>query len=368
MEKLKKFVKNETVLIISALLAIGSMLIITPNAGYMDYLNLKVLTLLFCLMASVAGFQSAGLFDRAAQGIAKSRCSAKVAGIALILICFFSSALITNDVALITFVPFTIGLLGTQDYKRLISVIVLETVAANLGSVITPIGNPQNLFIYTQYDVPVSNFMQTVLPLGAISLAMIMLCAVFMIKKGGTIESANGEIAKMNAFSAVRYAVIFIISILAVLGIVDYRITLAATVLILLIFDRKLFAKIDYSLLITFVCFFIFVGNLGQIEAVGRFISEIMSGRELLLSALVSQIISNVPAAAMLSAFTQEWRELLLGVNIGGLGTPIASMASIISLRLYAASDSAKRGRYIGVFLAVNFAMLAVLLCIYAII
>ncbi len=349
----------------SALLAVGSMFAVPPDAAYADYINYSVLILLFCLMAAVAGLQAAGVFERISQAVSKSRIGTKGTGLLLILICFFSSALITNDVALITFVPFTIGLLGTKDKRTLISVIVLETVAANLGSVITPIGNPQNLFIYTQYGVPFSDFMASVLPLGAISLVLIIFCWLLFVPKNTASAETAESTAPLKAFQIVRCTAIFVLSILSVLGIVHCVVTLVLTLLILLIFDRRLFARIDYSLLLTFVCFFVFVGNLGRIEAVESFVSSVVSGKELLTGALASQGISNVPAAAMLAGFTDNWQELLLGVNIGGLGTPIASMASLISMRLYNSSENAAKGRYLIIFSAVNFVLLAVLLGIY---
>lgn len=365
MSKIKAFLSSEAVLILSALLAVGSMFIVPPDSLYSGYINYSVLTLLFCLMAAVAGLKAAGVFGRISQAVSKSRLGTKGTSLVLILLCFFSSALITNDVALITFVPFTIGLLGTKDKKLLISVIVLETVAANLGSVITPIGNPQNLFIYTQYSVPFSDFMASVLPLGAISLVLIIFCWLLLVPKSTLSTEQTDSAVSLSAFQIVRCAVIFVLSILSVLGVLDYRITLALTLIILIIFDRRLFGKIDYSLLLTFVCFFVFVGNLGRIEAVESFISSVVSGRELLTGAISSQAISNVPAAAMLAGFTDNWQELLLGVNIGGLGTPIASMASLISMRLYNSSENAAKGRYLLVFSTVNFVLLAVLLGIY---
>ncbi len=365
MSKIKAFISSEAVLILSALLAVGSMFAVPPDKLYAHYINYSVLILLFCLMAAVAGLQAAGVFSRIADSVSRSGLGKKGKSLLLILICFFSSALITNDVALITFVPFTIGLLGCGDKRTLIAVIVLETVSANLGSVITPIGNPQNLFIYSQYAVPFSDFMRVVLPLGIISLALILICWLLLVPKVPASDEKNENDTPLHTFQIVRCTVIFILSILSVLGILDHIITLAATLVILLIFDRRLFGKIDYSLLLTFVCFFVFVGNLARIEAVEGFISSIVSGRELLTGALASQIISNVPAAAMLASFTENWQELLLGVNIGGLGTPIASMASLISMRLYNSSENASKGRYLLVFSAVNFILLIILLAIY---
>ncbi len=365
MSKLKAFIRSEAVLILSALLAIGSMFAVPPDTQYLGYINFSVLTLLFCLMAAVAGLQAAGVFSAVSAAVSRSRLGIKSTCLLLVLICFFSSALITNDVALITFVPFTIGLLGVGNSKTLIRVIVLETVAANLGSVITPIGNPQNLFIYSQYGVSLPEFSGVVLPLGAISLALILICWVLLIPRGDFSKQTFSDAKPIQKTQIIRCAVIFLLSILSVLNILDYRITLVAALIILVIFDRPLFKNIDYSLLLTFVCFFVFVGNLARIDAVSSFISSVVKDRELITGAVSSQIISNVPAAAMLASFTDNWKELLLGVNIGGLGTPITSMASLISLRLYGSSENSEKGRYLLIFSLLNFLLLFVLIIIY---
>jgi len=360
MEKLKHFAKKEAVLLVAAVLAIVSAFFVPPDGQYLSYLNLSVLAILFCLMAAVAGLGQAGVFDYLALAITRRAPGMKKLSLLLILACFFVSALITNDVALITFVPFTIQILGRGRY--LIPVIVLETVAANLGSLLTPIGNPQNLFLYTYYEMGIGEFFSVTLPLGGICLVLVLLCSFLLPRQEEALPEMAQTLPKMETFPLIRYCGMFLLSILSVLNILPWWICLLLVAAVMVAFDRKLFARIDYSLLITFVCFFVFVGNLSRIPAVGNFVSSCLVGREILVGALSSQVISNVPAATMLATFTQNSRELLIGVNVGGLGTLIASMASLISFRLYGASAQPQRGKYMAWFSAVNFSLLAILL------
>ena len=253
---------------------------------------------------------------------------------------------------------FTVALLGTEDKPRLIRAVVMETVAANLGSLSTPIGNPQNLLIYDTYGLGAGEFFSLSLPVAALCLVLTAGASLLLLKRGTDIApSAEGE--AMRKLPTFRAGLLFLLCVLTVLRVLDWRITLGVTVLEMLLFDRKLFGKIDWGLLVTFVGFFIFVGNLGRVDAVRGFVEALLEGRVMVTSAIISQAVSNVPAAAMLTAFTEDWKGLFLGVNLGGLGTLIASMASLISFRLYGAAPGADKGRYMLVFTLVNFALLA---------
>jgi len=357
---LKAFLKKNTVLAVAAALAVLSMFFVPPDGAYVSYINAHVLTVLFVLMASVSGFSAAGIFVKLSAALTRRTRSPRKLALMLVLLCFFLSALITNDVALITFVPFTLGLFGGG--RRAIPVVVMETVAANLGSLLTPIGNPQNLFLYSHYGLGLGEFFGAVWLLGAVCLVLVLGLTRALVKEGAPCESRSEEAVQATAFPLVRYGLMFLLGLLCVLNVLHWSLCLAVCLLMMLIFDRPLFRCVDYSLLLSFVAFFILVGNLGRMEAVQELIRSFVTGRELLAGALISQAISNVPAATMLAGFTGEWRQLLLGVNIGGLGTPIASMASLISLRLYGMAPGAEGGRYLAQFSAVNFALLAVLL------
>ncbi len=359
MKKLTAFLKSEAVLAVSLLLAVFSMFLQPPDREYLNYVNFEVLGLLFCLMAAVAGLGEAGLFRFLARQLTGLTKNAKLLSLLLVAVCFVLSAFVTNDVALLTFVPFTIGLLGTEDQPRLIGTITMETVAANLGSLSTPIGNPQNLLLYDAYGLGAGEFFSLSLPVAALCLVLTGVGCLVLLKKGADVAPAEGKTA-IDGKSAIRFGILFLLAVLTVLRVLDWRICLGITAAVLAVFDRKLFKKIDWGLLLTFIGFFVFVGNLSRLDAVRSFVEGLLTGRVMVASALVSQVVSNVPAAAMLSAFTQDWRGLFLGLNLGGLGTLIASMASLISFRLYGASRNSQKGRYFGIFTLVNFILLAV--------
>lgn len=366
MRRLFSFIKKEAVLCIASIAAMISMLAVPPDAAYGSYIDYSTLATLFSLMLVVAGLTSAGMFRVLISVLTRHVTSPRILILALTLTCFLLSALITNDVALITFVPFTIGLLGTSDHRRLIWTVVTETVAANLGSLLTPMGNPQNLFLYHYYDYTAPAFLREMFPLALLSLGCCLILA-FAVPRGTALTQvqAMGE-NDWHCRRAILWSVAFFLCVFCVAGFVPWWLCLALTSLVALCTERNLFVKVDYSLLLTFVSFFIFVGNVARIEPVSHWIRALLSGREMFVGALVSQVISNVPAAAMLAPFTEEAHALLYGVNIGGLGTLIASMASLISYRRYTAVEGALRGKYMAVFSVVNIALLLLLLMISA--
>lgn len=353
MTKLKALIKNEIVLIISFFLAAISAFIVTPNAGYIDYIDFRTLALLLCLMAVMAGLSSIGIFRLLASKLLGLANTTRSLTLWLCMLCFFSSMVITNDVALITFVPFTIVVLKLSDSKKLlIPLVTLETVAANLGSMLTPVGNPQNLYLFSAFDMTIGDFFITVLPYAVLSLALLVISA-FFIKKDKISVTTEEKSGKINAKSCAVYSALFAIAILTVFRVIPYGITLAISVAAIFICDKKSLAKVDYSLLLTFIFLFIFIGNLKNIAPVSDFLSKTVSGNEVAVGIAASQIFSNVPAAILLSGFTDNIKNLLIGVNLGGLGTLIASMASLISFKLVA-KENISSGKYIFVFTAVN--------------
>ena len=361
MKDVLKFISGNIVLLISFAAAVISAFLVPPNMGYLDYVDYAVIILLFCLMAAVAGLRSLGVFDAVSARLLSKTGSAKMIAFILMNLCFFSSMLVTNDVALITFVPLTLGLYaGSGLGSQLIMTVVIETAAANLGSMMTPIGNPQNLFLFSHYDMSMSEFFSSVLLIGRFG--YILLCGCVLLVRNGSVKAPQDTVKMQTGWRFWLYMAVFIICVLSVAGLVSEYICLAFTVAAVIAADRRIFTKIDYPLLATFVCFFVFVGNLGNIAAVEQFIKGLLSGRELLVSALLSQVISNVPAAAMLAGFTENSSALLKGVNIGGLGTPVASLASLISFRYYSAAKDAQKGRYMAVFLALNIVLLVIML------
>ena len=361
MRKLVHFFKKETVLCIAALLSLFSAFLVPPSTEYLEYMDWRVLALLFCLMLVVAGLQNIGLFKFLGLRLLRRIRTARQLSLLLVGLCFFSAMLITNDVALITFVPFAVMILEMAGQSRLlIPVVVLQTIAANLGSMLTPIGNPQNLYLYSAFSIPMGTFLLEMLPLTLLSLAMLIF-SVILLPKAELTVTAPEEPAPPPTGRLAFYLLLFLIALSCVVRLLPWPAML--TILILAVFfgDRKRFRSVDYFLLLTFVCFFLFIGNMERIPAVSSLLQSLIQGRELLLGILLSQCISNVPAAILLSGFTDAVKPLLYGVNIGGLGTLIASLASVISYRAYGDSKGAAKGAYMKTFTIYNLIYLVIL-------
>ena len=361
-EKVFAWIKGEAVLCIAAVCALASMIFVPPTAEYIGYIDVRVLCLLFCLMTVVLGFQACGLFDVLAQKMLEGERRNRAVYLMLVMLPFFVSMLVTNDVALITFVPFTVLVLElVRRRNMLIRIVVLQTIAANLGSMATPVGNPQNLFLYANYELSAGQFFGLLVPPTIVSLVVLALASVLV--KGETIHVTFLEKTKLRETKKLAvYAVLFGLCLLSVFKVLHYGLLTIIVTLAFFVLDRPLLKKVDYSLLLTFICFFIFSGNLGEMPAVQEVLGGLLQKNTLLTSIMASQVISNVPAAVLLSGFTDQWKELLLGVDVGGLGTPIASLASLISLKLYLKTEGAQPLKYMIVFTIANIIGLAVLI------
>lgn len=359
--RMLSWLRREPVLCISAVCAALSMLLTPPSAAYLNYVDWRVISLLFCLMAVVAGLQDCGVFAVLAQRLLAGEKRLRFVTLVLVLLPFFTSMLVTNDVALITFVPFSIlvlALIGRTE--RLVYVVVLQTIAANLGSMATPVGNPQNLYLYATYELTPGQFFTAVRPLVLASLAGLTAAAVW--GRPESIRVAFPQPVRVRRPGRLGLmCLLFVLCLLCVCRLLPYPALVAVVLSALVIFGRDLFRRLDYALLLTFVCFFLFAGNVGANPAVREVLTAVLARNTALASGIASQVISNVPAAVLLSGFTADWRGLLIGVNVGGLGTPIASLASLISLKAYLRSAGARPGRYLAVFLLANGIALAVL-------
>lgn len=371
MGKIKAFVKKEKVLVLAFICAVISCFFVKPNLGYIDYIDFRTLGLLFCLMTVSVGLEACGFTSDTASFLMRKCKSTKSLVPVLVLLPFFVSMLVTNDVALIAFVPFAITVLELSDARKLIiPVVVMQTLAANLGSMATPVGNPQNLFLYSKYDLSAGEFFKTVLPFAGISLVLVTVVSIYIGVKGRKIASKSSDddiklkepTVKNRKLVLIFCAVLFVLCLLSVFKFLDWRILTVITLIIFLIIAPKELLKVDYCLLLTFICFFIFSGNIGKIDAVKNFVSDLMTKNAFFTSLCLSQVISNVPAAVLLSGFTDNSRDLLLGTDIGGLGTPIASLASLISLKLYSKSEGSNNGKYLAVFMLTGVAFLLVLI------
>ena len=327
-----EFVKKECVLVIAVTLAILSSFISIPKLSYIDF---KVLILLFNLMVVVAAFKELKVLDSIAIGLLKKCNTYTSISLALVFITFISSMIVTNDVALITFVPLSI-VIARKANINVLKIVIFQTLAANLGSSFTPMGNPQNLFIYSFYNLSPIDFFKITLPI--VFLAVLFLVLLVFKDKKMNLSLDLEDVKIDNKRDVYLFSGLFLIILLSVFHVIDYKVTFLITIVMVLILNKKLFSQVDYSLLITFIGFFIFVGNISTMDVVKNFMEGILNSPKstFLASVLSSQVISNVPATMLLSGFTNHFKELLLGVNIGGMGTLIASLASVISYKIYA--------------------------------
>lgn len=361
--------KKETVLCIALLLAVVSACFVHPDTEYVGYVDFRTLGILFCLMAVMSGLRAIGVFDFVAQKMLQKTKQAWQVVLVLLILTFFSSMIITNDVALITFVPFTIIVLGLMGDKVrgkfLIPVVAMQTVAANLGSMLTPIGNPQNLYLYGQSDLSLSDFVMLMLPYSTLALLLLVVWGIVF----GRTEKGNVDFHEITPVREKKkillYSLLFVASLLTVADVISVWIPFVAVIVLLFIFDRSILLKIDYALLGTFVGFFVFIGNMGRVSAFSDMLNRMIAGHEVATSVLASQVVSNVPAALLLSGFTDKYQALIIGTNLGGLGTLIASMASLISFKYIAREDRSLRGKYLIYFTIVNILFLGAMMVLY---
>jgi len=359
------FIKREPVLAISWVLALISMAFVPPSPSYMQYIDWKVLGCLFALMLVVAGFRKMYFFTTLSTLLLHFAHNPRQVASMLVGLTFFTSMAITNDVALITFVPLTIVVFSLcNEQKPILMTVVLQTVAANVGSALTPVGNPQNLFIYSFYALPVKTFLFTMFPLVSIG-ALLLFVLLFLIpSKSKDFHLQIQEVPQLDKKKLLRYLLLFLLSVGAVFNVVPWYL---AVVLVILFSEKILLKEVDYSLLLTFIGFFVFVGNLGELENVKDLLQNLLQGKEFLTSLFASQIISNVPATLLLSQFTENGEQLLLGVNAGGCGTLIASMASVISFKCYTHYKPSDVGRYLFAFTWVNILFVALFIGVWVV-
>ncbi|MBQ1735127.1 MAG: hypothetical protein II038_09625 [Lachnospiraceae bacterium] len=455
-ENILEFIKKEPILTVATVLAIISCFFVTPGREYLSYINWRTLILLFCLMAVVAGFAKAGVFRYISRKLSQRMKDTRRLGVGFMLLCFLLSMFVTNDVALVTVVPLTLLTMMRCSEKAKIQTLVQETIAANLGSMLTPFGNPQNLYLTSYYGIGIGEFLRLMLPYTGVALVILLLQTLISPKEGlggkareaGTPEGGASEAgvlegrakeagipergareagiqeerakgaetpereareagipegrvkeaaipegknreaaslyesgenltgkdemyeealrekllrSKGRLVSILLYGILFIVSMFSVVRILDYRILFGIILITILVYDRSVLCNVNYTLLLTFVSFFVLIGNLGAMTQIQAALTQMIEGRELLTAILSSQIISNVPAAVLLSGFTDQGKALIVGTDLGGLGTLIASMASIITFQLYSLESGAKKGKYLLTFTLWNVIDLVIL-------
>lgn len=409
----REIVRKDPVLVVAVVLAVISCAAVPPDAAYAEYVDLRTIGMLFSLMTIMAGLSRLGVFRIACRHLLSAVRGPRRLALALTLLAFFSSMLITNDVALVTFVPFALLALRTLDSPRhACFTVVMMTIAANLGSMLTPIGNPQNLYLYSTSHIALTDFLLLMLPYAAAALVLLVGAIAFFgripehakEKAARTVDAGNPASSSEdgsadspatcgeadNAASAtdanetpqlaseaddpapsplraLPWAALFVLALLSVAHILPYQAIVAATIAVALVADRRALLHVDYALLFTFIAFFVFVGNVGRIEVVNAALAQLIDGHELAVSVIASQVLSNVPAAILLSGFTSYFAALIVGTNLGGLGTLIASMASLISYKQVALVLPREKGRYFMLFTVWNIAFLAVLAVLAAV-
>ena len=355
-----KFARKNVVMLIALLLAIVTCFWVPPDEQYLNYFDLRTLSCLLAVLAIVCALKNVNFFYFLAQQTVKLFKTTRASIIALVYITFIGSMLIANDMALLTFLPLGyIVLTNTRKEKYMVFTFVMQNIAANLGGMLTPFGNPQNLYLYSKFNIPTLEFMAIMAIPFAISIFLITVCCFIFVRKEPLVF--EGETTKPEPKRTTLYLILFTLSIVMVFRVVPYWIGLSIILMMLIIVDRKVLLKVDYPLLLTFVFFFIFAGNMARIEVVRSFFSYLLGLNTLLFSVMSCQVISNVPSAILLSQFTDNYAPLLIGVNIGGVGTLISSLASLITFREYCSHNPGKGGKYLLIFSAFNFAFLFIL-------
>lgn len=355
------FVKKNAVMVIALLAAIITSIFIPVDKEYFGYFDYKTLACLFCVLAVVCALKNINFFYMLARKVVHFFKNARMSILALVYITFIGSMLIANDMALLTFLPLGYLVLTTTGQEKYMAfTFIMQNIAANLGGMLTPFGNPQNLYLYTKFEIPNGEFMQIMAPPFVLSVLLITLCCIAFVKPE-PLEIDDEQIT-LNPLKTVLYLALFALSIAIVFREIPYWIGLVVIPVVLLFADRKALKMVDYPLLLTFVFFFIFAGNMARIDCVRSFFSSLLTKNTLVFSALCCQFISNVPSAILLSQFTRNYSDLLVGVNIGGVGTLIASLASLITFREYVKNNPNKTAKYIAQFSLFNFGFLIVLI------
>lgn len=355
------FAKKNAVMLIAFAAALITSLFVPVDKEYIGYFDFKTLSCLFCVLAVVCALKDINFFFVIARKIVHFFKTARMSILALVYITFIGSMLIANDMALLTFLPLGFLVLSsTGKQKYMAFTFIMQNIAANLGGMLTPFGNPQNLYLYTKFNIPNGEFMGIMAPPFILSVVLITLCCIIFVKNEPLMIS--DEKIELNGKRTALYLALFALAIAIVFRGIPYWIGLIIIPAVLFFADRHALESVDYPLLFTFVFFFIFAGNMARMDAVRNFFSTLLSKNTLLFSALSCQCISNVPSAILLSQFTGNYAELLIGVNVGGVGTLIASLASLITFREYVKHDPKSTRRYIAEFSAFNFGFLIILI------
>lgn len=379
LRRLARIIRQNATASIAAAAALVTMLFVPPDSAYLGYFDLNTLACLFALLAVIRALRNAGFFETIAHAVVRRFKTLRGLGCALVGVTLVCSMFATNDMALLMLLPLsTVTLASTGNERALPFTFVMQAIAANLGGMILPFGNPQNIFLNSRFGIAFPDFLATMALPFAVSVILIALCCLVGFKaaplsSSGAPDAAASARAPLPRAKTTLYLVLFALSLGMVFRVVPFVAGVVIVAAALLFADRRALAHVDWGLLATFALFFVFSGNMARIPEVQGFFSMLLGQSTLVTSALASQVISNVPAAILLAPFVDGYQSLLIGVNIGGAGTLIASLASLIAFNHFRAI---KRGmkrpgiqalstkRYLALFSALNFAFLAVLLAV----
>ena len=357
----KGILKSRIVLIVALVAAAVTCFFVPPDGGYADYFDLDTLSCLFCTLAVVSALKRRRFFEWLAAGIVTAFGNMRRVTFALVFVTYFGSMIMANDMALITFLPLgwlVLSSCGKTKYTAF--VFVMQNVAANLGGMLTPFGNPQNLYLYSFFEIGAGEFFAIMaIPF---AVAFVLIAGTCLVVKPEPIRLETHPEPAPPVWRTIVYFVLFALSVMIVFRVFPYYVGLIVVTVALAILEPKSFLRVDYGLLLTFCAFFVFSGNLARIPAVRDLLASVVAMSPLLVGTATCQVISNVPTAVLLSRFTTDYRHLLIAVNIGGLGTPVSSLASLITLGEYRKREPGKTLRYLGLFSLINFSYLAVLI------
>ena len=357
------FLKKNVVMVVAFLAAAVTSVLVPPDVEYLGYFDIKTLTCLFCVLAVVCALGNIRFFYMLARKIIMYCSTTRASILALVYITFLGSMLIANDMALLTFLPLGYLVLSTSGKNRYMAfTFIMQNIAANLGGMLTPFGNPQNLYLYSRFNIPTGEFVSIMAAPFLVAVVLITVCCLFV--KSEPLQAKDEDIPMPKGRTAV-YLALFALAIAIVFRGIPYWIGLAVIPVSMWFLDRKALKQVDYPLLLTFVFFFIFAGNMARIPQVRQLFSRLLEMNTLVFSVLSCQVISNVPSAILLSQFTENYRELLIGVNIGGVGTLIASLASLITFREYTKHDAKGTRSYVLLFSAYNFGFLLIMVTLF---
>lgn len=357
----KGILKSRIVLIVALVAAAVTCFFVPPDGGYADYFDLDTLSCLFCTLAVVSALKRRRFFEWLATGIVTAFGNMRRVTFALVFVTYFGSMIMANDMALITFLPLGWLVLSSCGKTRYTAfVFVMQNVAANLGGMLTPFGNPQNLYLYSFFEIGAGEFFAIMaIPF---AVAFVLIAGTCLVVKPEPIRLETHPEPAPPVWRMIVYFVLFALSVMIVFRVFPYYVGLIVVTVALAILEPKCFLRVDYGLLLTFCAFFVFSGNLSRIPAVRDLLASVVAMSPLLVGTATCQVISNVPSAVLLSRFTTDYRHLLIAVNIGGLGTPVSSLASLITLGEYRKREPGKTLRYLGLFSLINFSYLAVLI------